>query len=44
MYGKVDLDGNSLNQGKYEPGEKPTYGNIKKWIKEKYGFNAMSLS
>ena len=40
---KVDLEGISLNQGKYEPDEKPTYGNIKKWIKEKYGLNVSSL-
>ena len=40
---KVDLDGISLNQGKYETDEKPTYGNIKKWIKEKYGLNVSSL-
>ena len=32
---KVDLEGISLDQGKFEPDEKPTYGNIKKWIKEK---------
>ena len=25
------------------PDEKPTYGNVKKWIKEKYGFNVTSL-
>ena len=40
---KVDLEGISLNQGEYKPTEKPTYGNIKKWIKEKYGFNVSTL-
>ena len=40
---KVDLDGIALKQGKFEPDEKPTYGNIKKWVKEKYGFNVTSL-
>ena len=40
---KVDMDGISLKQGEYKPDEKPTYGNIKKWIKEKYGFNVTSL-
>ena len=40
---KADLEGISLNQGKFEPDEKPTYGNIKKWIKEKYGFNVTNL-
>ncbi len=40
---KVDLDGISHDQGKYKPDEKPTYGNIKKWIKEKYGINVTSL-
>lgn len=40
---KVDLEGISLDQGKFEPDEKPTYGNIKKWIKEKYGFNVTKL-
>ena len=32
---KVDLEGIFLEQGKYIPEEKPTYGNVKKWIKEK---------
>ena len=40
---KVDLEGISLNQGKFVPDEKPTYGNIKKWVKENYGFNVTSL-
>ena len=40
---KVDLEGISLEQGKYVPEEKPTYGNVKKWIKEKYGFNVTNL-
>lgn len=40
---KVDLEGISLEQGKYVVGEKPTYGNAKKWIKEKYGFNVTNL-
>lgn len=40
---KVDLEGISLDQGKIKPDEKPTYGNIKKWIKEKYGFNVTNL-
>ena len=40
---KVDLEGISLDQGKFEPDEKPTYGNIKKWIKERYGFNVTNL-
>lgn len=40
---KVELDGNSLDQGEYKPDEKPTYGNIKKWIKEKYGINVTSI-
>lgn len=40
---KVDLDGISLDQGEYKPDEKPTYGNIKKWVKEKYGINVTSL-
>ena len=41
---KVDLEGISLDQGKYIPPEKPTYGNIKRWIKEKYGFNVSNLN
>ena len=40
---KVDLEGIQLNQGEYKPEEKPTYGNIKKWIKERYGFNVTNL-
>lgn len=40
---KVDLEGISLDQGKFVPDEKPIYGNIKKWIKEKYGFNVTNL-
>ena len=40
---KVDLEGIQLNQCEYKPEEKPTYGNIKKWIKEKYGFNVTNL-
>ena len=32
-----------MNQCEYKPEEKPTYGNIKKWIKEKYGFNVTNL-
>lgn len=40
---KVDLEGISLEQGKYVPEEKPTYGNVKKWINEKYGFNVTNL-
>lgn len=40
---KVDLEGISLDQGEYVPEEKPTYGNIKKWIKAKYGFNVTNL-
>ena len=40
---KVDLEGISLEQGKYVVEEKPTYGNAKKWIKEKYGFNVTNL-
>lgn len=32
-----------MEQGKYVPEEKPTYGNVKKWIKEKYGFNVTNL-
>ena len=40
---KVDLEVISLNQGEYKPDEKPTYGNIKKYIKEKYGFNVTNL-
>lgn len=40
---KVDLEGVQLNQGEYKPEEKPTYGNVKKWIKEKYGFNVTNL-
>ena len=40
---KVDLEGISLDQGKFVPDEKPTYGNIKKWVKENYGFNVTSL-
>ena len=40
---KVDLEGISLEQGKYIPEEKPTYGNVKKWIKKKYGFNVTNL-
>lgn len=39
----VDLEGISLEQGKYVIEEKPTYGNAKKWIKEKYGFNVTNL-
>lgn len=40
---KVDLEGISLDQGKYDPPEKPTYGNIRKWVKEKYGFSVSTL-
>ena len=40
---KVDLEEISLDQGKFVPDEKPTYGNIKKWVKENYGFNVTSL-
>lgn len=40
---KVDLQGIQLDQGEYKPEEKPTYGNIKKWIKEKYAMNASNL-
>ena len=38
----VDLEGIALNQGKHTPPEKPTYGNIIRYIKEKYGFNVSS--
>ena len=34
---KVDLDGISLDQGRYVPPAKPTYKNIKQWILDKYG-------
>lgn len=40
---KVDLEGISLDQGRFVPDEKPTYGNIKKWIKAKYGINVTNL-
>lgn len=40
---KVDLAGISLDQGKFIPTEKPTYGNIKKWIKDIHGMNVSSL-
>ena len=40
---KVDLEGIQLNQGEYKLEEKPTYGNVKKWIKAKYGFNVTNL-
>jgi len=39
----VDLEGISLDQGKFEPDEKPTYGNVKKWVEEKYGFKVSTL-
>ena len=39
---KVDLEGISLNQGKYTPPKKTTYGSIMRYIKEKYGFNVSS--
>ena len=39
---KVDLEGISLNQGKYTPPIKTTYGSIMRYIKEKYGFNVSS--
>lgn len=32
-----------MEQGKYVPEEKTTYGNVKKWIKENYGFNVTNL-
>ena len=35
---KVDLEGISLKPDEYVPEEKPTYGNIKKWIEANYGF------
>ena len=40
---KVDLDGISLDQGRYVPEEKPTYKNIKQWILDKYGFDVSTL-
>ena len=40
---KVNLEGISLDQGEYIPDEKPTYGNIKKWIEDKYGLKVSSL-
>ena len=40
---KVDLDGISLDQGRYVPPAKPTYKNIKQWISDKYGFNVSTL-
>lgn len=40
---KVDLEGLSLDQGEFTHPEKPTYGNVKKWIKEKHGLNVSSL-
>ena len=40
---KVDLDGISLDQGRYVPPAKPTYKNIKQWIFDKYGFNVSTL-
>ncbi len=40
---KVDMDGISLDQGKYIPPEKPTYKNIKQWILDKYGFKVSTL-
>lgn len=40
---KVGLEGGALNQGAYMPDEKLTYGNVKKWSKEKYSFNVTNL-
>lgn len=40
---KVDLEGISLEQGEYKPGEKPTYRNVKDYIEKKYGFKVSSL-
>lgn len=40
---KVDLDRIALDQGRNVPPEKPTYGIIRKWIKETYGLSISSL-
>ena len=40
---KVDMDGISLDQGRYVSPAKPTYKNIKQWILDKYGFNVSTL-
>lgn len=40
---KVDLNGISLDQGRYVPPAKPAYKNIKQWIFDKYGFNVSTL-
>ena len=40
---KVDLEGISLDQGRYVPLARPTYKNIKQWIPDKYGLNVSTL-
>ena len=40
---KVNLEGISLEQGTYTPDEKPTYSNIRRYIKEKYGLDVSTL-
>jgi len=40
---KVDMDGLNFKQEKQKEVEKPTYDNIKRWVKTKYGFEVTSL-
>ena len=40
---KVDMDGLDFKQEKQKEVEKPTYDNIKRWVKAKYGFEVTSL-
>ncbi|MCR5488353.1 MAG: hypothetical protein K6F35_12650 [Lachnospiraceae bacterium] len=37
------MDGIVLDQGKHTTPEKPTYRNIKKWVKDNYGLNVSNL-
>ena len=40
---KVDLEGININQERQQEAEKPTYDNIKRWVKAKYGLEVTSL-
>ena len=40
---KVDLEGINFNQERQQEAEKPTYDNIKRWVKAKYGLEVTSL-
>lgn len=40
---KVNLDGLNIKQHKPLEEPKPTYDNIKKWVKDNYGFEVSSL-